>query len=262
VTEERDPWDAHWFGEPYLALYPERDEREARAQAAFARDTLAPYAKAGRVHYLDLACGTGRRAAALASGHGAAAGFDPSLRLLAAARRREPRLRPGLFGGRVDRLPLASRSVGAAVSFAGCFGRTEDPVEDARVAAEIARVLAPGGAFLSAVFNAERLVSGLASREEKTVGGARVLIRRRYDPARRMLEKDIEIEAGADRRVYAQRARALTEHELRTRLRAAGLTIVGTFGDFDGSLFDRNRSPRLLLLATKPTSRAFGKAGR
>jgi SAM-dependent methyltransferase len=262
VTEERDPWYAHWFGEPYLALYPERDDREARAQAVFAREVLAPFAKAGRLRFLDLACGTCRRASALEAGLGATAGIDGSMRLLAAARRREPRVRPGAFCGQVERLPLATRSVGAAVSFTGCFGGSDDAAEDARIAREVARVLAPGGAFLSAVFNAERLVAGLARREEKTVTGTRVVIRRRYDPVRRMVEKEIEMGAGDSRRVYAQKARALTEHDLRVRLRTAGLTVVSAWGDFDGSAFDRRRSPRLLLLATKPSSRAFGAAGR
>ncbi len=77
-----------------------------------------------------------------------------------------------------------------------------------------------------------------------------------------MLEKEIELGTGADRRVYAQRARALTEHELRGRLRTAGLTVVGAWGDFDGSAFERGRSPRLVLLASKPSSKAFGGAGR
>jgi hypothetical protein len=72
-----------------------------------------------------------------------------------------------------------------------------------------------------------------------------------------MLEKEIELGSGAEKRVYAQRARALTEHELRGRLRAAGLTILGSWGDFDGSAFERGRSPRLVLLASRPTSKAF-----
>ena len=76
-----------------------------------------------------------------------------------------------------------------------------------------------------------------------------------------MLEKEIDLGTGEDKRVYAQRARALTEHELRGRLRAAGLTIVGAWGDFDGSVFDGRRSPRLVLLASRPTSKAFGAAG-
>ena len=75
-----------------------------------------------------------------------------------------------------------------------------------------------------------------------------------------MLEKEIEFDTGMVKRIWAQRARALTEHELRGRLRGAGLTVVGTWGDFDGSPFDRRRSPRLVLLASKPTSKAFGAA--
>jgi SAM-dependent methyltransferase len=262
VTEDGDPWWEHWFEEPYLALYPERDEREARAQAVFAREVLAPFSRLGRLRFLDLGCGTGRRTAALEAGLGATAGIDSSLRLVATAREREARLRPGAFCARAERLPLASRSVGAAVSFSGAFGRTDDPADDARVACEIARVLAPGGAVLAAVFNAERVVAGLALREEKLIQGTRVLIKRRYDSSRRMLEKEIVLGTGPEKRVYAQRARALTEHELRGRLRTAGLTVVGAWGDFDGSVFDGRRSPRLVLLASKPSSRAFGGPGR
>jgi hypothetical protein len=77
-----------------------------------------------------------------------------------------------------------------------------------------------------------------------------------------MLEKEIFLGTGAEKRVYAQRARAVTEHELRGRLRSAGLTIVGGWGDFDGSAFDGRRSPRLLLLASKPSSKAFGGPAR
>ena len=261
MTEDRDPWWEHWFEEPYLALYPERDARAARTQAVFAREVLAPFAGTGRLRFLDLGCGTGRRTAALENGLGATAGVDASLRLVALARRRDPKARPSSVCARAERLPLAPRSVGAAVSFSGGFGRTDDPADDARVAAEIARVLAPGGALLAAVFNAERVVAGLALREEKTIAGTRVVIRRRYDSGRRMLEKEIELGDGDGKQVYAERARALTEHEMRTRLRAAGLTVVGSWGDFDGSAFERRRSPRLLLLASKPSSKAFGATG-
>ncbi len=133
VTEDRDPWWEHWFGEPYLALYPERDEREARTQAVFAREVLSPFAKAGRLRFLDLGCGTGRRAAALGDGLGATVGVDASLRLVGSARRLGPRLRPGALCALPESLPLASRSVGAAVSFASAFGRSDDPADDARV---------------------------------------------------------------------------------------------------------------------------------
>ena len=97
MTLERDPWYAQWFGEEYLALYPERDDREARQQAIFARELLAPFARVGRMRFLDLACGTGRHAVALQDGLGAVVGLDLSRRLLsagppAAGRARAPAL--------------------------------------------------------------------------------------------------------------------------------------------------------------------------
>ena len=98
------------------------------------------------------------------------------------------------------RLPFRAGTFGAAVNFFTSFGSFEDPAEDARVVREVARVLAPGGAFLSDVFNAERVVSTLAVREEKTVAGERVSIRRRYDPSSRRVEKEIEMGSGENKR--------------------------------------------------------------
>jgi hypothetical protein len=108
---------------------------------------------------------------------------------------------------------------------------------------------------LSDVFNAERLVSMLAVREEKTVAGERVSIRRRYDPSSRRVEKEIAMGSGENRRVFRECVRAYTEHELRNLHRAAPLTVRAAYGNFDGSPFDRRRSPRLILLAVKATAK-------
>jgi SAM-dependent methyltransferase len=252
MTLERDPWYAQWFGEEYLALYPERDDREARQQAAFARELLAPFAHAGRMRFLDLACGTGRHAVALQDGAGGVVGLDLSDRLLSRARRRRagPAL-PLFLRADIRQLPFRAGTFGAAVNFFTSFGSFEDPAEDLRVVREIARVLAPGGAFLSDVFNAERVVSTLAVREEKTVAGERVCIRRRYDPSSRRVQKEIEMGSGENRRLYTECVRAYTEHELRNLHRTASLTVRAAYGNFDGSPFDRRKSPRLILLAVK-----------
>jgi len=251
-TTPRDPWYASWFGEEYLALYPERDDREARLQSAFARELLEPHAPAGRLRFLDLACGTGRHAIALDAGRGGVVGLDLSPQLLAVAARWQVRPKPGYVRGDMRRLPFRDGTFGAVANFFTSFGYFEDPEDDARVVKEIARVLAPGGAFLADVFNADRMVSTLASREEKTVAGERVRIRRRYDPARRRVEKEIEMGTGEGRRVFRERVRAYAEDELGCLHAAAGLRVVGTYGEFDGTPFDRHRSPRLILLAVKP----------
>src|SRR5262249_11630978 len=155
---ERDPWYASWFGEEYLALYPERDDHEAALQALFARDVLAPYAGRGAVPFLDLACGTGRHAVSLAEG-GAVAGLDLSLPLLATARGRGGDGRASYTRGDMRRLPFRSGIFGAVVNFFTSFGYFDEVRDDEGVLREIHRVLAPGGAFLSDVFNAERVVA-------------------------------------------------------------------------------------------------------
>jgi SAM-dependent methyltransferase len=248
---ERDPWYAHWFGEEYLALYPDRDDREAEHQAAFAADLLGPYALRGVAGFLDLACGTGRHAVVLAD-EARVTGLDLSIHLLAEAVQRFEG--PPFVRGDMRALPFRNGVFGAVVNFFTSFGYFEEVSDDARVLTEIHRVLAPGGAFLSDFFNAERVIATLASREEKFIQGQRIVIRRSYDKTSRRVEKEIEMGIGAGRRVFRECVRAYREDELRQLHAAAGFQVVAAYGDFDGMPFELRRSPRLILLAVKPGS--------
>jgi len=246
---ERDPWYASWFGEEYLALYPERDDLEAQRQAQFVYGLLAPYAPKGRGGILDLACGTGRHAVVLSRGGFPVAGVDLSAPLLERARARRAEPAPGFVRADMRRLPFARGAFGAVVNFFTSFGYFEDPADDARVLSEVARLLAPGGAFLSDVFNASRVLASLVSREEKTVAGERVSIRRSHDAATRRIEKEITMGTGPTARTYRERVRVYLRDELEALHRESGLAVTAAFGDFDGTPFDPRRSPRLILLA-------------
>ena len=251
IAVPRDPWYASWFGEEYLALYPERDDREALHQAYFVRGLLQPYADRGPLGYLDLACGTGRHAVALAEGGAPIVGLDLSLPLLFAARERTGASPAGWVRADMRSPPFRSASFGAVVNFFTSFGYFEEVSEDLRVLGEVKRTLAPGGAFLSDVFNSERVIATLASREEKHLGGERIVIRRRYDPKTRRVEKEIEMGEAAQRRTFREAVRAYTELELRELHEQVGFEVIASFGDFDGSPFEVRRSPRLILLARK-----------
>lgn len=246
---ERDPWYASWFGEEYLALYPDRDDLEASRQAQFVGGLLRPYAGKGPGGILDLACGTGRHAVVLSRGGEPVAGVDLSAHLLARARARRADPAPRFVRADMRRIPFAGGAFGAAVNFFTSFGYFADPADDGRVLGEVARVLAPGGAFLSDVFNAPRVLSTLVSREEKTVAGERVAIRRRWDEATRTVEKEITMGTGPGARTFHERVRVYLRDELEALHRGAGLAVVAAFGDFDASPFDPRRSPRLILLA-------------
>ncbi len=246
---ERDPWFASWFGEEYLALYPDRDDLEASRQAQFVFGLLRPYAAKGRGGILDLACGTGRHAVVLSRGGTPVTGVDLSTPLLARARARRADPAPGFVRADMRRLPFARGSFGAVVNFFTSFGYFDDPADDGRVVGEIARLLVPGGAFLSDVFNAPRVLATLVSREERTVAGERVSIRRRYDASTRRVEKEITMGTGPQARTFRESVRVYLRDELEALHREARLTVTAAFGDFDGSPFDLRRSPRLILLA-------------
>lgn len=93
----------------------------------------------------DLACGTGRVAAALAPAVGRVIAIDDSPQMLAAARRRLAEL-PGVEvrEGRLEELPLADASLDAATLFLALHHVAEPHL----VLAEARRVLRPGGRLL------------------------------------------------------------------------------------------------------------------
>ncbi len=255
-SEDRDPWWACWFGEEYLACYPERDDAEAARQAWFALEVLSPYAGRGRAGILDLACGTGRHAVVLAEGATGVVGLDLSARLLHVAKERRRRPHPGYLRADMRRLPFADSSFGGVVNFFTSFGYFDDVKDDERVLSEVARVLGPGGVFLADLFNAERVLATLIAREEKTIAGERIAIARRFDEKTRRLEKTITMGKGRTARVFRERVRVYDENELRALHQAAGLAVRRVFGDFDGSTFHAKRSPRLILLAEKAPGHA------
>jgi SAM-dependent methyltransferase len=88
---------------------------------------------------LDLGCGTGNVAAALVAAGARVVGVDPAARLVEVARGAVPGAT--FLEGRAEALPLPARSVDLAVS---SFALIFCP-EPARAAAELARVLRPGG---------------------------------------------------------------------------------------------------------------------
>jgi SAM-dependent methyltransferase len=127
MTGAADEWGAGSYEDTAAELAP---------AAEVAVDTLG-ISPGDRV--LDVACGTGN-AAAVAAAHGAVVtGLDGSPRLLSVARERVP---GGEFvEGDAASLPFADHEFDAAVSVFGViFAR---PAE--RAAAEIARVVRPGG---------------------------------------------------------------------------------------------------------------------
>lgn len=234
-------WFRDWFGEEYLALYPHRDEREAREAVDLYRDVASPEPGS---RLLDLACGAGRHLRELRAAGLDATGLDLSPTLLRSARSsagEDPLVR-----GDMRQLPFCSRSFGGLTSFFTSFGYFAEAADDRRVLREMARVLAPGGTFMLDFLNAARVREDLVPEDCREVEDRRVVqVREIIDG---VVVKRIRIEpvAGGPARHFEERVRLYSCEQLVSLLAGVGLATTARFGDYVGaSYFDR--SPRLIL---------------
>jgi len=230
-------WFVDAFQDRYLALYAHRDAREAeRLTTALAR---AGHLR-GRV--LDLCCGGGRLLSLLPAD---AIGIDLSLPLLRAAR---PTTAPrGLVRSDMRHLPLGDHRFDLAISFFTSFGYFDSPADDGAVVQEIRRVLRPGGRFVLDFLNAHQLRETLEPESSRRVGEIEVRESRWIDEGGPFVRKRVSI--GADQ--WEERVRLYDPHELGDLLEAHGLRVVETWGDYEGTPFAADRSPRVISIATK-----------
>jgi len=233
-------WFEQWFGEEYHALYPHRDEEDARHAVALIRDVVA--LKPG-AWVLDLACGPGRHAAELARAGGRVVGFDLSRAML---RRAHERNSVVLVRGDMRALPFQDGSFALAVNLFTSFGYFLDDAEHARVMRQVAAALAPGGHFVLDYLNAEHVRRTLKLTERASERD--VLVTRRIDEGSRFVIKEIELRDEGRR--FQERVRLYGVDELAALFAHAGLHVIARFGDYDGGPAAVT-APRAILVGRK-----------
>jgi len=234
-------WFEQWFGEEYHALYPHRDDEDARRAVALIRSVVS-WRPGDRI--LDLACGPGRHAAELDRLGGHVVGFDLSRAMLRRARERK---RARLVRGDMRALPFRDGSFALAVNLFTSFGYFLDDAEHRLVLRQVAAALAPGGHFVLDYLNAEQVRRTIQLSEQAK--GRDVLVRRRIDSANRFVIKEIELRGRA--RSFQERVRLYGADELAALCVDAGLRVVARFGDYDAGAPGAN-TPRVILVAARP----------
>lgn len=237
------PWWISAFDKRYLKLYAHRDEAEAerRANALMRLLQVGPDDRT-----LDVACGEGRYARALATRGVRVTGVDISRDLLAEAKERSPILpgSPQYVLRDMRRLPFLNQFDGAISMFTS-FGYFDDDAQDLATFRGVARALVPGGRFVLDFMNDAKVRSALVAEETRAVDSLNITIRRWIDEdadSGPRVEKRVEgvsVHMGLVEIEVYESVRLYTLGEVDALLEQAGFELVGEpLGDVDGTPFD------------------------
>jgi len=242
------PWYEHSFGADYLDLYRHRNAAEAEraVELAVVQAALEP-----EHAVLDLCSGAGRHLGALTARGFAPVGLDLSAVLLAAAR--EAHAAVPLIRGDMRRLPFASSTFDAVLSFFTSFGYFSADDENRGVLREVSRVLRPGGRYVLDFLNrAHVLAHGI--RDTRELRDGRVVEQtRRWNRDRDSIDKQITIfpESRPDvARVYHESVRLYSPEQVTSFMEQAGIRVDAVLGSFSGEAFVAS-SERLIVAGTR-----------
>jgi ubiquinone/menaquinone biosynthesis C-methylase UbiE len=232
------PWYEIAFSELYLDLYAHRDLDEARRVLDF----LFSDGELAGARVADVACGAGRYLGELRRRGAWALGLDLSPWLLKAAREEDPDV--PLVRADMRAIPLVAHAVDWSLSLFTSFGYFQTVEEHGALARELARI-AGRGVFVD-IPNPTYLEKNLVGQSTRQLGERRIEETRRLqsDPARVLKRVHVAGSRGETLLEYEENVMLFTLDHLTEMFRAAGLRAVRVHGDYDGSAFAPQTSPR------------------
>jgi ubiquinone/menaquinone biosynthesis C-methylase UbiE len=200
---------------------------------------------------LDLCCGQGRHAVALAQAGYLVTGLDRSSFLLAHAQKEAAAAGTSVHWvqGDMRRLPWEGH-FDVCINMFTAFGYFEDDRENEQVLNEVYRALEPGGTFLLDLANRDYYLFRLWPRAWHQEGEAIVLEDTSFDAKTGRFTLTFTWVEGDRRESLTHTVRHYTAPELSGMLQRAGFVPSAIYGDFDQSEFDVY-SKRLIVVARK-----------
>jgi SAM-dependent methyltransferase len=243
---EKAEWFESWFGSPYYRiLYQQRDELEAQEFIEALLRYLQPLPGSRMV---DIACGEGRYSIQLASHGYDVTGIDLSYRSIEKAKQAEKNNLH--FYVQDMRFPFYINYFDHAFNFFTSFGYFNSPRDNQMAAKSFAKGLKQGGILVLDYLNKDYVINHLVPGETVARGDYSFDITRKMEGS--YIIKDIRFtdEAGTERH-FNEKVAAFGLSDFTKIFRTAGLSLVGTFGDYKLGPFSPLDSPRLIMIFKK-----------
>ncbi|MCG8376773.1 MAG: class I SAM-dependent methyltransferase [Chlorobiales bacterium] len=245
-------WFAEWFNHPlYLRVYSHRDEAEARTcLETIIHKTGLENLTPSDVRVMDIACGAGRHALEFARLGFTTTANDLSPFLLACTRSQAERENISIECTRQDMRHISvENTYDLVVQLFSSFGYFKTKKEDLQVLRNVHRALKKDGRYILDLINPVYLKKNLNPSSSRTIDDLIVSEQRRIEADR--VIKQITIRSPDDSVTFEESVRLYRIEIIGDMLASAGFEIKEIFGDYEGSAFDEQTSPRLLLFARK-----------
>ncbi len=248
-------WWADYFDAQYLLEYePLFSLEQDRREVSRIMDVIGLPSGA---RILDVPCGQGRHAHLLAEAGFDVDGLDYSRELLAKAKARGTARTLRYTRGDMRKLPAKwTGRFDAVLNLFTSFGFFADPADDARVIAEFARVLRPGGLLLWYGGNRDGVMARFLERDWwQTTDGTLIAQERTFDPLSGMLTVHTVWSGKKRHGARDHRIRLYTPTRLAELCAAAGLIVEAAFDGLSDRPLTR-KSSEMMLVARKEEGRA------
>jgi ubiquinone/menaquinone biosynthesis C-methylase UbiE len=201
---------------------------------------------------IDIGCGHGKHALALAGRGSEIIGIDFAVSLLNRARQLAEVLRIDvrLIRGDMRQLPLRAECAGAAIVM-DAFGFFDTEAEHDAVLREAARVLIVGGRLAMKVMNGGLALDSFRDTEREERDGVVVSISNALTDHPPRLMQRISITGTRGAGEYERRQRLYRVDELSTAFERAGFDVAGVFGSPDGVEFNPATSSAIWIVGRR-----------
>lgn len=237
-------WFEEWFDTPfYHILYKHRDDKEAQ-EFIDALDKQLEFSSKERI--LDLACGKGRHSVYLNSKGYRVLGIDLSENNIRFANKfANERLK---FFEHDMREVFRPDSFEVVLNLFTSFGYFKNDDENQLAIIAAAKNLRSGGLLVLDYMNSEKAINELHDYTKTEEGIVFNITKTLTDG---FIFKHIKFEIDNTSYHFTEKVKALTLADFTTFFKAAQLSILHTWGDYQLSSFDSKTSNRLILVAEK-----------